>query len=57
MVRPGDKEALLEAILKLINDKSLREQMSKNSLDRIQEYLPQKIAAKWDKMYQEILSD
>lgn len=57
LVRPGDKEALLEAILKLINDKSLREQMSKNSLDRIQEYLPQKIAAKWDKMYQEILSD
>lgn len=55
LVAPGDKHSLLERINELIDNKALRNKISRNNLAAARNYIPQVIAHQWASLYEEIL--
>lgn len=52
---PGDKDALYNAIIKLITNKELREDMGEKSYQKVQPHIPESVSVKLEKIYQELL--
>ena len=55
LVNYGDNEAFKEAIIKLLDNKNLRKQISKNNLKKAQNYRWDIIAKKTEKLYNQLL--
>lgn len=56
LVQPGDKEALYNAIMNLVEDKSLREKMGKISYQKVQPHFPDNVSEKLEYIYKELLN-
>lgn len=55
LIRPGDKKALKNAILTLINNPSLRKEMGKHSQEMVQPFLPTTVEGQLRTLYKELL--
>ncbi|NWF75466.1 MAG: glycosyltransferase family 4 protein [Nitrospirae bacterium] len=55
LIEPGNRKELLEKISVLINNKYLRESMSKNNLLKVKHYSPEVIAGRWENLYKDLL--
>ncbi len=57
LVQPGDKEALYGAIINLVENKSLRENMGKASYQKVHPHFPDNVAKKLECIYKEHLNE
>lgn len=56
LVQPGDKKALYNAIMNLVEDKSLREKMGKVSYQKVQSHFPDNVSEKLEYIYRDLLN-
>jgi glycosyltransferase involved in cell wall biosynthesis len=54
LVPDGNIKALAAALNRLIEDPQLRRRMSDDGLVRVQEYAPERIAARWERIFEEL---
>lgn len=55
LIKPGDKDALFNAIVRLANDEELREKMGNISYSKVQPHFPVNISAELVNIYQKLL--
>ena len=51
----GNAEQIADAITLLVNDDKLRRELQEKAVERSKEYLPHKIAARWDAIFREVI--
>lgn len=56
LVNPNEISAIRTGILQIINDKVLRENLVQKGLENVERFRPETIAAKYEDLYEEILS-
>lgn len=57
IITPGDKDALYNAIIKLVDDKVLREDMGEKSYKKVQQHFPENVAKELEIIYNGLLND
>lgn len=55
LIKPGDKDALHNAIVRLANDEELREKMGNISYSKVQPHLPEIVAKELEDIYKHLL--
>ncbi|WP_461811212.1 glycosyltransferase, partial [Faecalimonas sp.] len=54
LIQPYEKEKMVEAIEKLINDTSLRKKMSENAEDNLSKFSEEEIMKQWKQLIEEV---
>jgi len=55
IVDTENAEQIADAITLLVNDDKLRRELQEKAVERSKEYLPHKIAARWDAIFREVI--
>jgi glycosyltransferase involved in cell wall biosynthesis len=54
LVRPDDPEALADGLSRLLGDRGYRERLVAAGRQRVQEYLPERIVPRWERILVEV---
>lgn len=57
LIKPGDKDALFNAIVRLANDEELREKMGNISYSKVQAHLPEIVAKELEDIYKKLTKE
>ena len=57
LIKPGDKDALHNAIVRLANDEELREKMGNISYSKVQPHLPEIVAKELEDIYKKLVKE
>lgn len=57
IVKAGDEKAMAEKIILLLENRELREKLSRGASEYVKQFSAESIAKKWEKLYSEIIKD
>jgi glycosyltransferase involved in cell wall biosynthesis len=57
LVRPGDRQGLAEVIIRVLEDKGLREELSRLAMERVREFSWEKMGKEVDALYEELVRE